>query len=133
MAHRFEVRPRFYELDPYGHVNHTAYFGYFEAGRVEALAEAGYGLNVMKEAGFQIVLIEATARFLMPAALHEDLVITTSVVEVTRATSMWHQDMKRDADLLATLDVKAAFTNLAGRPTRPPDGFTTAFAPEPET
>ena len=127
-VHRFELRTRFYELDPYEHVNHTAYFGYFEAGRVEALAEAGYGLDVMKRAGFQIVLIEATARFMMPAGLHETLVVTTSVGEVTRATSRWHQDMHRGNDLLATLDVKAAFTNLAGRPTRPPDGFTAAFS-----
>jgi hypothetical protein len=35
--------------------------------------------------------------------------------------------MTRGDDLLATLDVKAAFTNLAGRPTRPPDGFAQAF------
>jgi cobaltochelatase CobT len=32
-----EVRVRFYELDPYNHVNHTAYLGYFETARVEAL------------------------------------------------------------------------------------------------
>ena len=133
MAHRFELRTRFYELDPYEHINHTVYFGYFESGRVEALAEAGYGLDVMKKAGFQIVLTELTARFLMPAGLHETLIITTSVVEVTRATSRWHQEMNRGEDLLATLDVRAAFTNLAGRPTRPPDGFTTAFAVEPRT
>jgi len=128
MAHQYEVRVRFYELDPYEHVNHTAYFGYFEAGRVEALAAAGYGLDVMKRAGFQIVLVEVNARFLMPATLHETLMVTTSVAELTRATSRWHQEMNRGNDLIATLDVKAAFTNLAGRPTRPPDGFAAAFA-----
>lgn len=128
MLHRFEVRTRFYELDPYEHVNHTAYFGYFESGRVEALAAAGYGLDVMKKAGFQIVLVEVNARFLMPAGLHETLLVTTSVVEITRATSRWHQDLTRGGDLLATLDVKAAFTNLAGRPTRPPEGFAAALS-----
>ncbi len=128
MVHKYEVRTRFYELDPYEHVNHTAYFGYFESGRVEALVAAGYGLDVMKQAGFQIVLVEVHARFLMPAKLHETLLVTTSVVEITRATSRWHQDMTRGDDLLATLDVKAAFTNLEGRPTRPPEGFARAFA-----
>ena len=127
MVHRFQVRTRFYELDPYQHVNHTAYFGYFEAGRVEALDAAGYGLDVMKEAGFQIVLVELSARFLQPATLHETLMVTTSVVEITRATSTWHQDLTRGDDLLATLDVKAAFTNPAGRPIRPPAGFTAAL------
>jgi len=128
MSHEFEVRVRFYELDPYEHVNHTAYFGYFEAGRVEALAAAGYGLDVMKKAGFQIVLVDVNARFLMPATLHQTLKVTTSVVEITRATSRWHQEINRAGDLIATLDVRAAFTNLAGRPTRPPAGFAAAFA-----
>ena len=131
MVHRFEVRTRFYELDPYQHVNHTAYLGYFEAGRVEALEAAGYGLDVMKEAGFQIVLVELTARFLVPATLHETLLVSTWVTEITRASSRWHQEMTRGEDLLATLDVKAAFTNHAGRPIRPPDGFAAAFTEGP--
>jgi acyl-CoA thioester hydrolase len=127
MAHQFEVRVRFYELDPYEHVNHTAYFGYFEAGRVEALAAGGYGLDVLKRAGFQIVLVEVNARFLMPATLHQTLTISTTVVEISRASSRWHQEMTRGTDLIATLDVRSAFTDLNGRPTRPPEGFAAAF------
>lgn len=128
MVHSFEVRVRFYELDPYDHVNHTAYLGYFEAARVEALADWGYGLGVMKEAGFQIVLVELTAHFHKPATLHETLRITTEVVETARASSRWHQEIHRDDDLIATLEVKAAFTDLNGRPTRPPDGFAQAMS-----
>ena len=127
MTYRFEVRVRFYELDPYDHVNHTAYLGYFEAARVEALAAAGFGLDVMKRAGFQIVLVELTARFHKPASLHQTLRITTSVIEIGRATSRWYQEIHRDGDLIAALEVKAAFTNLDGRPVRPPDGFAAAM------
>ena len=82
MAHRFLIRPRFYELDPYNHVNHTAYLQYFEAARVEALAEVGLGLDVMQRRGFQIVLVELTARFFNPATLHDDLVVWTKVAEI---------------------------------------------------
>ena len=123
-----EVRVRFYELDPYNHVNHTAYLGYFETARVEALSAAGFGLDVMKEQGFQIVLVEVTARFVKPATLHETLSITTEVVEIARSTSRWHQDMRRGDDLIATLDVRAAFTDLDGRPVRAPAGFVEAFS-----
>ena len=126
---RYQVRVRFYELDPYNHVNHTAYLGYFEAARVEALAAAGFGLDVMKEAGFQIVLVEVTARFIKPATLHEDLVIETEVVEIARSTSRWRQEMRRGEDQIATLEVRAAFTDLDGRPVRAPEGFGEAFAP----
>ncbi len=125
---RFEVRVRFYELDPYNHVNHTAYLGYFEAARVEALAAAGFGLDTMQASGYQIVLVEITARFLRPATLHEVLTIDTEVVEIARSTSRWHQEMYRGGELIASLDVKAACTDLNGRPVRAPEGFQEAFA-----
>ncbi|HUO45927.1 MAG TPA: acyl-CoA thioesterase [Acidimicrobiia bacterium] len=125
--YRSEVKVRFYELDPYNHVNHTAYLGYFEAARVEALATAGYGIDVMKEAGFQIVLVDMTARFLKPATLHEVLTIDTEVVEISRSASRWHQEMRRGDELIAVLDVRAAFTDLEGRPTRAPQGFAAVF------
>jgi acyl-CoA thioester hydrolase len=124
---RSEVRVRFYELDPYNHVNHTAYLGYFEAARVEALAGAGFGLDVLKETGVQIVLVEITARFLRPATLHQVLTIDTEVVEVNRSSSRWHQEMRRGDEPVATLEVRAAFTDLEGRPVRAPEGFEAAF------
>ena len=34
-AHRTTIRVRFYELDPYNHVNHSVYVSYFESARVE--------------------------------------------------------------------------------------------------
>jgi acyl-CoA thioester hydrolase len=124
---RSEVRVRFYELDPYNHVNHTAYLGYFEAARVEALAAAGFGLDVLQEAGVQIVLVEITARFHSPATLHQVLTIDTEVVEVNRSSSRWHQEMRRGDELVATLEVRAAFTGRGGRPVRAPEGFEAAF------
>ena len=102
MSHLFTVRPRFYELDPYNHVNHTAYLQYFEAARVEALASVGYGLDVMKANGFQIVLVELTARFFNPATLGDDLVIATTVKEVARATSRWSQEINSGEQKIAT-------------------------------
>jgi acyl-CoA thioester hydrolase len=82
----------------------------------------------MKAAGFQIVLVELTARFMRPATLHQDLRITTSISEIARVWSRWHQELHRADELVATLDVKAAFTDLDGRPRRPPDGFAEAMA-----
>jgi acyl-CoA thioester hydrolase len=127
MPHQTTVRVRFYELDPYDHVNHTVYFGYFETARVEALAEKGFGLDVMKRNGFQIVLVDLNARFHSPAGLHDQLSITTAVVEVGRAASRWHQEMRKEDQLVAELDLRATFTDLGGRPVRPPAGFAEAF------
>ena len=48
-AHRIDLKVRFYELDPYGHLNHSAYVQFFETGRVELLEDAGLGLVSLDE------------------------------------------------------------------------------------
>src|SRR5690554_2209076 len=70
-VHTTSVKVRFYELDPYDHVNHTNYFSYFETARIEYLHEMGFGLVEMKEQGWQLVVVEAHARFLVAARSEE--------------------------------------------------------------
>lgn len=125
--HTTQVKVRFYELDPYNHVNHTNYLAYFEAARVEYLEDLGFGLGVMKDQGWHIVVVELTARFHAAAGLNDVLTIETSVGEVGRVRSTWHQEMTRDGDPIASLDVSAAFTNLEGRPRRVPEDFLSAL------
>lgn len=127
MSHVTEIRVRFYELDPYNHVNHTNYLAYFETARVEYLTDVGYGMDVMKERGFQIVVVDLHARFLAAAGLRDVLTVTTSVLEIGRVTSTWSQEMRRGNQTIATLEVKAAFTDLSGRPRRVPEEFAAAF------
>ncbi len=124
--HTTDVKVRFYELDPYGHVNHTNYLAYFEAARVEFLEEAGFGLLTMQERGWQIVVVELTARFQSAAGLNDLLTIETRVGEIGRVSSSWHQTMSRDGAPVAELEIKAAITDLAGRPRRLPPEFTAA-------
>lgn len=124
--HTTDVKVRFYELDPYGHVNHTNYLAYFEAARVEFLEEAGFGLLTMQERGWQIVVVELVARFQSAAGLNDVLTIQTRVGEIGRVSSTWHQTMSRHGDPVAELDIKAAITDLAGRPRRLPPEFAAA-------
>ncbi len=132
MKHHTELRVRFYELDPYDHVNHTNYLAYFETARIEYLTDLGWGMDVLKRLGHQLVVVELTARFVSTAGLNDTLTISTEVGEVGRVTSTWHQEMKRGTDLVATLDVKAAFTDLMGRPKRVPTDFKEAAVPAGE-
>lgn len=127
--HTSQVRVRFYELDPYNHVNHTNYLAYFETARIDFLEERGVGLDVMQEQGWHLVVVELKAKFHAAAGLHDVLTITTRVGEIGRVTSTWHQEMHREGELVATLEVLAAFTDLAGRPRRIPAGFVEAFSP----
>jgi acyl-CoA thioester hydrolase len=123
MVHQTSVKVRFYELDPYDHVNHTNYFSYFETARIELLAERGWGLDLMKQRGFQLVVVEAHARFLAAARYGEELEIFTWVESVGRVKSTWRQTMLRAGDEIARLRIDAAFTDLTGKPRRIPPEF----------
>ena len=128
MAHTTSIKVRFYELDPYNHVNHTAYFGYFETARIEALESVGLGMGDMSAAGIHVVVVEASARFIVPAVGGDTLRIETSVKERKRASSTWQQQMYRDDTLLATLEIRAAVTDLDGKPTRFPTDMVEALS-----
>ena len=118
------VKVRFYELDPYDHVNHTNYFAYFETARIEYLNEMGWGLDVLKEQGWQLVVVEIVARFTAAARYGQELTIHTWVEDAGRVKSTWRQTMLRGGEEVARVLVTAAFTDLEGRPRRLPAEFT---------
>lgn len=122
-VHTTRLKVRFYELDPYDHVNHTNYFSYFETARIEYLTDQGWGLDVLKERGWQFVVVELKARFQAAARYGEELTIFTWVDDVGRVKSTWQQVMKRGEEVVARLTISAAFTDLDGKPRRIPQEF----------
>lgn len=127
-VHTTTLKVRFYELDPYDHVNHTNYFSYFETARIEYLTDLGWGLVELKTQGIQLVVVELTARFLAAARYGEELAIHTWVQDVGRVRSTWQQTMRRGDEEVARVTIGAAFTDLAGRPRRIPEEFAAIFA-----
>ena len=129
MAHVNSVEVRFYELDPYNHVNHAVYFSYFETARIEALSSVGYDLTRLKEEGFHLVVTEVRARFHRPAVYGEILEITSRFIESKRVTSRWAQVATVEGEVVATLELTGAITDAGGRPRRAPAGFLEAIEP----
>ncbi len=129
MAHQAVVRARFSDLDPYNHVNHARYLSFFEMARVDLLDEIGFSMDRLAEMGLQIVLVEANIRYYAPARLGDMIEVTTEVEEVRRASTCWRQAARVGSELVATLKIKAAFTDLDGNPQRTPQGFAEATLP----
>jgi acyl-CoA thioester hydrolase len=127
-VHTTSLKVRFYELDPYDHVNHTNYFSYFETARIEYLTDKGWGLMVLKEKGLQLVVVEIHARFLAAAGYGEELTIHTWVSSAGRVKSTWQQRMVRGDEDVARLTVLFAATDPQGKPRRMPEEFTGLFA-----
>ncbi len=129
MAHRLDIDVRFYELDPYNHVNHAVYIQYFETARIALLADAGYTLQGMMEDGVLILVTRIDTKFLKPAAGGDHLVVETEVLGYTRVMTNWRQRLLRGDEVLVDQKLSAAVTNLEGRPLRFPPAMIEALRP----
>ena len=129
VKHQFPIRVRFYELDPYRHVNHAVYIQYFEAARVDLLREAGLTLQGMMDDGVLIVVTDISTRFMRSAGGNDDLVVETEVLEFKRVTSRWRQRLVRNGEVIVEQELGAAVTNLQGRPIRFPEVMVERLRP----
>jgi len=122
MIHRTPIAVRFYELDPYRHLNHSSYIQYFEVGRIDMFKALGWSLTQMADMGTQIVVSEITTRFIAPGVDGDELIVETWVEEIRRVSAVFGQRITRGDEVLAIQTVVGACITLDGRPTRfPPE------------
>ena len=75
------VRVRYAETDQMGVVYHANYLIWFEVGRVEWMRSVGFDYREMeREDGCSIAVVEASARYRVPARYDEELVVRTRLV-----------------------------------------------------
>ena len=128
MSHQTELVVRFYELDPYEHVNHSVYIQYFEAARVEWLTAVGFALETLKKDGVQLVVTELHTRYLGSAGPSERLTVESELVELRRASMTFDQRIRRGDELLVTQTITAATVSQTGRPIRVPAALAAALS-----
>jgi len=127
MSHETTIGVRFYELDPYEHVNHSVYIQYFEAARAQWLNEVGFPLNKLKDDGIQIVVTELNTRYLGSAGPNDQLSVTSELVDLRRVSMSFRQQIWRGQDLLVEQMITAATITPEGRPTRVPAELAAAL------
>jgi acyl-CoA thioester hydrolase len=118
---------RFYELDPYGHVNHGVYLNYFEVARIELLDAIGFGLPRLRALGFHLLVVEAHVQFRAPAVAGDRLEVHSRLGALRRASATWLQEIHRGETLIATNEVRSAITDAKGRPIKAPAELTEAL------
>ena len=129
MPHRHNVKVRFYELDPYGHLNHSAYIQLFETGRIEMLEQAGIALHEIEKNDFRFVVSQIETAFLKPVEAGSFLTVETEILEMRRASSVWWQQIMNETYVVATQRVRVAITNRDGKPIRAPQQIIEALTP----
>ncbi|MEZ5176679.1 MAG: thioesterase family protein [Acidimicrobiia bacterium] len=134
MVHTTPIRVRFYELDPYRHLNHSVYIQYFEVGRIDLFRAVGWTLTGLADRGVRIVVSSIETRFLGSGVEGDDLVVETWVEEIRKASTRFGQRIVRGDEVLATQVVHGACINDRGRPMRMPGDMVdalTGFLVEP--
>lgn len=109
-------------MDPYGHVNHAMYLTYLEQGRAEALEAADISLTRVAQEGFQFVITEVNAKYLVAATAKEPIIVETAIGSLRRISGVWSQRIVSpdDSTVYLTAELKAGITDRRGRPAKPP-------------
>lgn len=127
MIHETPIAVRFYELDPYRHLNHSVYIQYFETGRIDLFKEMGWSLTQMADLGTQIVVVSIETQFSAPGVENDQLIVESWVEDVKRVSMRFGQRILRGEEVLATQTVHGACISIEGRPKRIPEELLTGL------
>ncbi len=126
--HLFAVRVYFEDTDFSGVVYHARYLHFMERARSDMLARAGIGQRAAYEAGEGAYAVtQMELKFKRPAHFDDALLVTSTVDAIRGASVDIRQIISRDAEILLTADVTAAFVTSDGRARRQPKSWVAAF------
>ena len=127
-VHLYPVRVFFEDTDLSGIAYHANYLKWCERARSDLLRVMGVDQRAAMGAGEGYYAVsEAHIRWRRPAKFEDLLVVKTSAREIRAASSVMRQEIWRDDELLAEVDVTAAFLSANGRPKRQPPQWRAAF------
>jgi acyl-CoA thioester hydrolase len=128
LRHVYAVRVYFEDTDLSGVVYHANYLRWFERARSDMLRLLGIDQRAAQEAGEgAFAVTDLALRYLRPARLDDDVLIESTVAEVSRVTCTLVQKALLGNGLLCEARVRVAFVSPGGRARRQPAQFTAAF------
>jgi acyl-CoA thioester hydrolase len=102
-------------------VYHPNYLKYAERARSDLLKQIGIlKSRLQAEHNLRIVVFKAEIEYLSPAFLDDELMVATSIFDISKTVITMQQDISRLSTTLAKLLVKLAVINERLRPVRWP-------------
>ena len=127
-THYYPVRVFFEDTDLSGIAYHANYLKWCERARSDLLRVLGINQREAFEAGEGVYAVsEAQIKWRRPAKLDDELIVETRAVELRAASARMEQKVMRGEELLAQVDIVAAFVTPEGRPRRQPEEWRRAF------
>ena len=124
IAHSFPLRVYYEDTDAAGMVYHANYLKFAERGRSEMLRSLGFPHRKLgAENGVGFAVRRCSVDYLAPARLEDALTVDTVLTAIGGATLTVNQQIRRDGELLADLDILVACIGRDGRPRRLPSAL----------
>lgn len=118
---RAELEVRGYELDSFGHVNHSNYLNYLEFARWKMLEAEGVTLKKFQEWNRFPVIASVDIQYLKPAFMGDILTIETKLVEYRRSSMLLEQTILKGTSKVATAKIRSVIVSNDGRPAELPE------------
>jgi len=115
-AKTFEVR--WADLDPNGHMRHSAYADYGAQARIGFLTEHGFGLREFHKLHMGPVLFREDLKYVKEVRANERIRVTCEAVGVSPNRKHWrirHRLFRQDGELACVIDCQGAWFDLASR------------------
>ena len=126
--HLYPVRVFFEDTDLSGIAYHANYLKWCERARSDILRLLGIDQRAAHGAGEGYYAVsEAHIKWRRPALFEDVLRVETTCSQVRAASAHMEQRIYRDDELLAEVDIVAAFLSSDGRPKRQPPEWRAAF------
>jgi len=120
MVHTYPIRVYYEDTDMGGVVYYANYLRYIERARSDWVRKLGIDQNAMRDDGVVWVVRRVEADYIGAARFEDELVIETTMTEVTTARLEMDQVVRRGETVIFRAKVMAACMNAAGRPVRLP-------------
>ena len=124
------LRVRYAECDPQQIVFNANYFAYFDVAMTELWRAAIGRYGVMLERGIDMVVAEASARFLAAARFDDELALEVSIARLGRTACTTRHRVLRDEEILVDGEMRHVFVDSASfEKLTIPDWLREALAP----
>lgn len=123
------ITVRGYELDSFGHVNHSVYLNYFEHARFEALEAGGYSLGSLAAQGLGVHVVRVEVDYRRELRLGDRVRVETWVEEWRNSSIVIAQEAFREGsdELVAEARVVAVWVGTNRKPVRVPEAARRAL------
>lgn len=120
---KYKFRVRWADLDPNGHMRHTAYNDYCAQARLMYFEDISMPFDKLNKMGFGPILFREETRFFKEIQMNEEFEVGFCITKLRKDGSKWsfrHNIYTKDGDLSAKIDVDGAWLDLVKRRTTVP-------------